>query len=404
MTPKRNKLPSVLMLLLSGLGILLSWTVAALLIWSGTGVYAIPESTIAETLILLSIASLSFFMGLMNLPAFVHSIKRLKGKDARVKKGSLFKRASLSLVVWGVLLVIGHLIAQSQTAVLALAPITVLAIILPTWWIIEFARRGLDRPSPFKESSTLTMGLTINPLVIMIVETLLVILVGLVVFIILGLQPGTLTELLEIANSPDLAQGSLENLEELLFNLAQDPMVATALFLIIGVVAPFTEELFKPLAVWFMPKKTATPKDGFILGLISGGAFAFLESVSMVSQINFQDWIISVSMRSATGMLHIGLSGLVGYGIAKAKYEKRWGFALLYLLGAAVLHGLWNSMALLNGYSTSMLPVGDVSMNFGSVATIACMLLVFAAVVFITIKINNTLKHNPQASDEELPG
>jgi large-conductance mechanosensitive channel len=61
-------------------------------------------------------------------------------------------------------------------------------------------------------------------------------------------------------------------------------------------------------------------------------------------------------------------------------------------------------MALLNGYSTSMLPVGDVSMNFGSVATIACMLLVFAAVVFITIKINNTLKHNPQASDEELPG
>ena len=37
--------------------------------------------------------------------------------------------------------------------------------------------------------------------------------------------------------------------------LARNPVVAFALFLMVGVLAPFVEELFKPMALWFLLKR-----------------------------------------------------------------------------------------------------------------------------------------------------
>ena len=387
MPSEQNKLPSVLMLLLSSLGILISLLISIISIWGQT------ETATNESLLSLSVGSLAFFICLLNLPTLVFSIRGLKGLPAEGKP-SLFKAASFSLIGWVLLILGGTLISKSGKISNALAPITVLAIAIPIWWLVEFARRGLKRPSPVKEANTLTLGLTLAPTIIMIAEIIFVIIASLIVVILLGIQPGTLTDLVNISRDTEFAQGGIEELEQLLFSLAQDPTISTAIFLIIGVIAPLTEELFKPLAVWCFLRSKAKISDGYSLGLISGAAFTLLESASLVSQITLQDWTSAVLLRSLTGLLHISLSGLVGYGITKARNEKRPGIALLCFFVSAALHGLWNSMALLNGFSTTSYSVASsgVSLTTEGIISIICMVLVFAVVVVITFKLNAKLR------------
>lgn len=298
------------------------------------------------------------------------------------------------MIFWIILVIAGNFLSRSETAISVLAPITVLAIAIPVWWLVEFARKGLDRPKLFKEWGTITVGLTLTPISIIIIETILAGIAAVVILIFIGLQPSRLDQILALTNSLDPAQGGLEALDQLLSNLAQDPLVAAGIFLIIGLIAPFTEELIKPLAVWFNLKPTLSAKDGFVLGLVSGGAFALLESAGMVNQISVHDWTEAILLRSATGVLHIGLSGLVGYGIGRARSEKRWGFAISYLLAAALLHGLWNSMALVSTFTVSPLPVGEKITGFapGEIISIISMLVIFSIVAYITLRINRKLR------------
>jgi len=399
MPSETKKLPSVLMLLLSALGILISLLIAAGAIWGGMDI----SSTAAEALTLFSVGVLAFFISLLIIPGLIFSIQKLKGRETALKHASLFKNAKLAMIAWGVLLAAGVLLSKDQSSPYVLAPVTILCVALPIWWLIEFSRRGLARPSLLKEWGTLTIGLTAAPLVIMLVEIMLVIVVALVVMVLLGMQPGTLSEIMELTASLDSSQGGMEALDQLIMNISSNPTIAAALFIVIGVVAPFTEELFKPLAVWLMRRKSLRTREGFVLGLISGGAFTLLESASLVSQITTQDWLLAVVLRASTGMLHIGLSGMVGYGIAKARVERHWGSALLSLLAGTTLHGLWNSMALLNGFSSTPLTSAEsLGLTAGGVLSLICMLLVFAAVVYISLRLNARLRREQHIEAEIL--
>lgn len=389
MPAERKRLPSVLMILLATLGILISLALAAAAFLGSS----LTETSSLETQMFTSLGALALTLGLLNIPALVYSIQDLRGKQSRAKYPSLFRAANFSLILWAALLAAGTYLTRTHPYTPWLAPVTILCILIPIWWLIEFARRKLKRPSPLYEWKTMTVGLTLAPITIMIIETLMVVLVAVAVIILLGFTPDSLSNLTNLLPSLEMSGGGMEQLDQLLYDLARNPIVASALYLVIGLLAPFTEELFKPLAVWLSWKRPMKAREGFMLGLISGGAFTLLESASLVSQISANDWLSGVVLRSSTGMLHIGLSGLVGYGIAKARSEKRWGFMLLTLLGATGLHGLWNSMALLNGFSTTALPMTEsVAATAGSVISLIAMLAVFAAVVFITMRLNRKLR------------
>lgn len=377
------------MLLLSSLGILISLLITTAAVWVSLD----DQAAVADKLSFLSIGAIAFFIGLLNVPSLIYSIRKLINAEKPARTPALFKAASLAMIGWAALVITGYFLNRSGITVNALIPITVLAIAIPVWWLIEFARRGLERPEPAKEWGAVTLGLTFTPIIIMLIEVLLVLVVAIIVLVILGLQPGTLDELLAITTSLGNSQGGLEQLDQLLFDLVLNPLVAAGIFLVIGIIAPFVEELFKPLSVWLHLHPPITSKDGYILGLISGGAFTLLESAGMIIQIEPQDWAVGILLRSATGLLHIGLSGLVGYGIGKARSEKRWGQAILYLLAAGGLHGLWNSMALLNGFSTTPLPTTGSSINIaiGGTITFISMLIIFMTVAFITVKLNKIL-------------
>ena len=388
------------MLLLSSLGILISLAIAAAALWGSH----IEQEFAAESFILISIGALFLFISLLNLPSLILSIRKLAGREEKKRQPSLFKAASIGMILWAVLVLVGYLLSREGTVGPALAPVTVFSIALPVWWLVEFARRGLERPTPSREWGTLTIGLTLSPLSIMIIEMMLVIAVFLVILVILGFQPGTLDQLLALSGSLELSQGGMEALDQLLIDLAQNPIVASGIFLVIGVVAPFTEELLKPLGVWLHLRPSFSAKEGYILGLISGGAFALLESAGMVSQIPSQDWTMAILLRSATGLLHIGLSGLTGYGIGRARSEKRWGLAILYLLSSAVLHGLWNSLALVNSFSSSPLPasVALSGTTTGEIISILGMVIIFGVVAAIVIRLNRKLRKLPETAENEI--
>ncbi len=401
MPSETKKWPSVLMLMLSALGLLFSVFVAAGSFMAGT----VAEVSLPERPMLTSIAMLSLFLGLLITPSLILSIRKLAGREAAPKYVSLFKHASLALIAFFLLLLAGYLLSRQTSHAALMSLITTLCVLIPVWWLVEFSRRGLARPAPLKEWGTLTVGLTAAPLVILLVEIMLLVLAALAVFILIGMQPGALTELMDLTAQlqPDLE--SLEALEQLLSVLMQNPVLGTAIFLVIGVLAPFAEESFKPLAVWLVRRKTLRLREGFELGLVSGGAFALLESASLVSQITTESWLSAVLLRALAGMLHVGLSGLVGYGIAKARCERQWGTALLCLLGGTALHGLWNSMALVNGFSGTPLAAPETaSVTAGSVLSLICMAAVFAAIVFITLRLRARFRQeqiNEDASSVE---
>jgi len=401
MSDNRKKLPGVLLLLLSTLGFLFGLG-AALLTLVGA---AMVGGSLGETEILplYSSGMLSLLVALLNMPAFYLAIRYIKGKTFQTGVSSLFKAASLSLILWIGVLAGGYFAVQPPGAPLLAALLTVAAVIIPIWWLVEFGRRKLPRSNAAREWGTLAVGLTASPFIIMVIETTFLLVVGVGVFIALSAEPDAMRQIGEIFKNIEDYQGSLEQVERLIYDLAQNPAVAAGLFMVIGVLAPFVEELFKPMAVWFLLNRPLKESEGFSLGLISGGAFALLESAGLVGQIGGDTWLPAVVLRAGTGLLHIGLSGLVGYGLVRSLNRKAFAGSLLYLLAAGALHSAWNSMALLSGLATSPIQVQteEFQQSIQSILPIIGMVAVFIAVLAIVLRINRDLRRAMQEKAEE---
>jgi RsiW-degrading membrane proteinase PrsW (M82 family) len=113
--------------------------------------------------------------------------------------------------------------------------------------------------------------------------------------------------------------------------------------------------LFKPLAVWLFARRIESPAQGFALGLLSGAAFALVESLN-ASGAGTETWPVIVTVRAGTSMLHIMASGLVGWGIVSAFRERRILRLFVAYFSAVLLHGIWNACAVGAGFSL----VGEV--------------------------------------------
>ncbi len=92
------------MLLLSALGILFSWLIAAgaFLAGSQSGVED------AGTSMLTDIGTLAVFIGLLIIPSLILSIRRLRGKISTSRFPALLRFASYALIGWAVLLAAGY--------------------------------------------------------------------------------------------------------------------------------------------------------------------------------------------------------------------------------------------------------------------------------------------------------
>jgi hypothetical protein len=228
---------------------------------------------------------------------------------------------------------------------------TLFVIILPIFLYIGLGSNGIEAGPRWRVWGTVGLGLTIGPLLMIVIEVLVLLLALAVFAVLLSFQPEKMQEFqsfFQLLNQ----QTDEEVVLNMLAPYLSDPRVIAALLGYIALFVPLVEELLKPLAVWLFGKSIAKPSQGFVLGMLSGGAFALVESLNASAESS-EAWPFAVGVRAGTSLLHIMLSGLMGYAIVGAFQEKRFGQLAATYLGVVAIHGIWNACAIGAGLSAS---------------------------------------------------
>ena len=375
--PTRFEWLSLGQLLLSGLGFLLFAGLGAVLLFMGVAGLVGGSSPAAGALPFFSLAWICGLVCLLQAPSLVLSSMRLLGKPRPAWRwGGSFRAASWAMLAWPFAIAAGAWVARTGTLDwLVLPPLQILGVGLPLWWLIEFGRRGLPESVPQRSWGILSSGLLVSMPVALVVE-LLAIGLMLVVFIVwLSSQPGAAEQMTLLAQRLANAGNDPEVLGRILRPLAMNPTVLVSVLLATSGVFPLIEELIKPLGLWVLVGRKLTPAEGFVFGLLSGAAFALLESLGTLANPSGQEWLVVILGRTGTGVLHTVTTGLMGWALASTWQDGRYlRLAGTYLL-AAGLHGVWNLFGLVVALpalfgTASLTGIAAVLLRLGQVAPV----------------------------------
>jgi len=131
-------------------------------------------------------------------------------------------------------------------------------------------------------------------------------------------------------------------------NLSQvllSPPIAIALVLIFVVIAPLSEELFKPLGVALMSYRRPGAARAFLWGVAGGAGFAIAEGF-FNSAIALEGWSAVVLLRVGSTLMHCLSSGLMGLGWYYLLRTRRPWHILGTYAASVGLHVLWNMGAM----------------------------------------------------------
>jgi len=137
------------------------------------------------------------------------------------------------------------------------------------------------------------------------------------------------------------------------------------MFIMAVIIAPFAEELTKPIALRFkiVKKELVEPEDGLIYGAIAGLGFAATENLfygwDAIATQGFLFFIILISIRSLVGcLLHASATAWTGYGYGKVIMKHSRLFRVIpYFFLAILIHGFYNFIpvyGLITGYGSSL--------------------------------------------------
>lgn len=347
-----SNLLSIAQLIVSGLGI-----AGALLAAGGIVILALvgrfsETAGLQEITTLLATAWISVLIALLAVPSLVFSIQRLWNRAPALPSIQGFRLATISLLVWPLVLLLGNLISRSSSlAWLLLPPIGLLAIGLPVWWLIEFARRKISVGSRQRGWGLVSFSMLVTTPVLMTVEIVALLVLVLLFALWITSQPQMLMKLEQLVQQLSIGQPDTEQVLNLLSPYLQNPLVILGVLLVVAGLVPLIEELLKPLGMWALAGRNLTPAQGFAAGAISGGTFALIESLFYLSNPSGESWAVLVAGRAGTGLLHTTSTALLGWAMASAWQNGSYlRLGATYLLSCA-LHGLWNGLSILSGLS-----------------------------------------------------
>lgn len=303
------------------------------------------------------------FTILLTIPSIVLSMRELKGKEDISAKHprSRFIWSSISLVLFAPALYLGIEMAKSSIGKVFLPLVSILLIVIPLVWFLEFGRRNLSPVSNKRFWGILNGSIFFSMPIIFIVEGS-ILLMGLVW---LGTwifeQPNLLPMLKELTTFSALSPSDLQPVMDKMQGLISGPRIIFIVVFGFSVIVPLVEELFKPLVLWFFVKRNITPADGFTIGLICGAAFALIESISAISSVEHTLFVTTAIGRVGTGLLHTLNSGLIGWALAATWQDGKYLRVAGAYLGAVLLHGIWNFFSLVFGFSNSGLDLPSQS-------------------------------------------
>ncbi len=270
---------------------------------------------------------------------------------------------------------------------------TILVIVPPIWLIFGYGSRGLEAGPRWRVFATLGLGMTIGPAIMIVLE--LVSLAGIITVgaaLLAILEPATFQEVMRIAKIVQ-TETNEEVLLSLLAPYISNPIAIATGIGYIALIVPLIEELLKPLAVWIFASKIESPSQGFVMGLLSGAAFALIESLN-ASADGTVSWPLIVSVRAGTSILHMMASGLVGWGIVSAFREKKFGRFFAAYFSAVLIHGIWNASAAGAGLSAIGESIGRPEWLFNFVPALICGLLVMGVGMFAVLLASNRKLRN----------
>lgn len=357
---RENNWRTILTLIISILGIAFFVFQSAILavfwlvsFWEG-------EPGLSQTISLGMLLWSSILAGLLLVPILFLSVARLRGRPAPnwldLKQFKIKRVVLLVLICWPVLVLIGWLIAgRPIVAAFLLGPINVIVAGIPVLWIYYFSQRKLSGGPVLQKWQLFGFSLTVMPLMVIVMEIIAVLVLGGMALGWLGyrmaVDPMIERELIYIGNQlmirGDDPQAILQFLEPYLL---QPAVIVWGLAMVAGVI-PLIEEILKPAALWFFAGREISEQEGFVGGLICGAGFALLENVLFfTTALTQEDWVFMAVSRASTGVLHMLASGLVGWGLVRAWKNRQWLSLVGMTLGAFLLHGIWNALAVVPGF------------------------------------------------------
>ena len=130
MASKKLNIPSVLLFVLSALGIFIGVT-AAVLTLTSTFVFSTEALAASDKMTVLSTSVLLISIGMLNVPTLITSIKTLLKKTIRHPKNSYLQKANYYLFLWLLIITIGFFVSREGNHILLLAPLTTAAVFIP---------------------------------------------------------------------------------------------------------------------------------------------------------------------------------------------------------------------------------------------------------------------------------
>ena len=387
-----------LMMVLAGIATLLLLLLNESVLSNAPGMNASPLVTILT-------ASGMIVIGILLLPVAWTSLQRLRGMDAKVLNFPAL-RPWLWITIptlWVLAMVLATLFYNVRGAGLFVPLLHILSVGLPIYLVLRIAVNRIPLGSSQRAWGVFGVGVTVSPFLAVIAE-FTVIGLGLIgLFVYLGMHPEMAFDIERIAsqleNAPDL-----ESLLVLVGPLINNPLSLISALAFLSFFVPIFEETCKSVGVWLVADRLASPAQGFALGVLSGAGFALAESL-FASIAPDSTWALTLAMRAFSGSMHMLATGLVGWGIASARLEKRYWRLVGMILLAMSLHGVWNAGAILTvaGGLRVMLAMPEMDalgILFG-MAGVGVLFLLMVGMFVALFLINGMLRTPPKPLPEE---
>ena len=341
---------------------------------------------------------------LVLIPAYFNLRKNMGGQDADrpVRVSFAAWLAGVGVTVIAAALGLGYLVSGKPPFDAIFLPVfTVLAVLTPIALLFGLAVRRLEAGTRWRFWSVFGLGMTVGPLILIVTELLVgvFVLVGVVAYVML--IPGLADELMRVSAQLRVLSDPTEAVM-LLEPYLSNPKVLALAIGYIAVLVPLMEEIVKPIGVWLFARQIPTPAEGFVLGALSGAAYGLVESLG-VSNVSGADWVTLVAARMGTGLLHIGASGLMGWGIVSMVQERRYLRGLLAYLGAVLLHGVWNGMTILFGFSNVLNAAETNHLAHLTVPAFGTLVMLALGMFFLILHANRKLQPAPFPTPAPVP-
>lgn len=391
----RAKVYTIVQVVMSSLGFIISLGSAMLIfLMAMIGILNDPQS-LQQYSAFLVLAWTTLLVAILLIPGPVFAIQRLRRKEIPLFPNNWLKASSIvGVVFWVIALIITLIGSNWQWVGMVNSIFVVPLVVLPLILIVSLGAKKLSLGSVHRTWGAVSFNFLITMPVVLIAEILIFVVIIIILAMWLSNNPVLMQQILAYSQQLSQAQLDPSSAEKLLTDLFKEPVVLNGSLLVIAILVPLLEEMLKPMALWFLAGKKLTPAQGFVGGMIAGACFALLETLGAIGAPTDISWFSLLIGRMGTGLLHVTLSGLVGWGLASAFYNRNWKRLVGNYLLAVFIHGSWNLFALLSG----IIPILPFSNEIGSLpvflSQIGPYMLIGLAFINITILLSTNRKLN----------